>query len=545
MKKRGLLILLAVLMPAAPAVAQEFSPFLFKDMVDWRLYPEVAIQQNPSVILDIERLTLFPRLNISLYGDKSENTRPDGHAQERGTDSYKERAIYPLVGVEGYIPIRENMVAGGMLSFDPYWWKEEEEWKDYNFAGEDVTEEDANKFRTIQGGGGLAIGLWPIELGACLSYYNYKDPAEEEYNQISGNPATTETYTTEGAKAINKRNIFGVAVGARYPHEAMTAGLGVTFSLNTYDMNKWLIAVDKNGDGFDESIVDYEEYATSTDPWGAGLPYYDYMNEAKTTQLTVYPSLTYELSPAIMLIATGFWVPLSKESGTSYARTASTDKNESTYEENWGLQTGGLMCGVELRPSESLAVRVGLGYEHYGFKFSQEDLDATGASTYDPDNKDRYTEVAYGVGTGPDNDDVIWDSGYPTTSSENDIVFLTGAKWNPSDNVQLFGNASLQFEFWKDVYHVYDTDNSVVWEEVVKGNELYWDLDVLVGLAIRLSKRFVMAMTTGGIYSYGYRDSFKDSLPESSSPIPTGTAVDLRDSSDWSFSFGITGALEL
>ena len=185
MKKRGLLILLAVLMPAAPAVAQEFSPFLFKDMVDWRLYPEVAIQQNPSVILDIERLTLFPRLNISLYGDKSENTRPDGHAQERGTDSYKERAIYPLVGVEGYIPIRENMVAGGMLSFDPYWWKE-----------------------------------------------------EEEYNQISGNPATTETYTTEGAKAINKRNIFGVAVGARYPHEAMTAGLGVTFSLNTYDMNE-------------------------------------------------------------------------------------------------------------------------------------------------------------------------------------------------------------------------------------------------------------------------------------------------------------------
>ncbi|GAH88819.1 unnamed protein product, partial [marine sediment metagenome] len=234
--------------------------------------------------------------------------------------------------------------------------------------------------------------------------------------------------------------------------------------------------------GFDESIVDYEEYATSTDPWGAGLPYYDYMNEAKTTQLTVYPSLTYELSSAIMLIATGFWVPLSKESGTSYARTASTDKSESTYEENWGLQTGGLMCGVELRPSESLAVRVGLGYEHYGFKFSQEDLDATGASTYDPDNKDRYTEVAYGVGTGPDNDDVIWDAGYPTTSSENDIVFLTGAKWNPADNVQLFGNASLQFEFWKDVYHVYDTDNSVVWEEVDKGNELYWDLDVLVGL---------------------------------------------------------------
>ena len=129
MKKCGLLILLAALLLAAPAVAQEFSPFLFKDMVDWRLYPEVAIEQNPSVILDIEHLTLFPRLDISLYGDKSEYTRPEGHAQEGGTYNYKDRTIDPLIGIEGYLPIGENMAAGGGLFFDPYSWKEELEWK--------------------------------------------------------------------------------------------------------------------------------------------------------------------------------------------------------------------------------------------------------------------------------------------------------------------------------------------------------------------------------------------------------------------------------
>jgi opacity protein-like surface antigen len=548
MKRCGLLVLLAALLLAAPAGAQEFSPFLFKDMVDWRLYPEVAVEQNPSVILDIERLTLFPTLDISMSGYKSEDTRPEGHPLEGGTDSYKEREIDPFVGIEGYIPIGENMAAGGMLSFDPYRWKEEEEWKDYGAyaAVEDVTEEDENKYRTIRGGGAFATGLWPVELGAALFFSNYKDPAEEEYNQISGDPATTETYTTELFNGIEKRNIFGGAVGARYTRDAMTAGLGVTLSIQTEDLSEWLIAVDKNLDGFDESIVDYEEYLTSTEPWGLGLPYYDYLDETKTTVLAVYPSLTYELSPTIMLIATGFWIPLAKESETYYLRTTSTDKSETTGEYNYGFRTGGLMGGVELRPSASLAVRVGLGYEHYGFKFSQEILDATGSSTFDPNNKDKYTEVAYGVGTGPDNDEVIWDAGLiPTKSSENDIVFLTGAKWNPADNVQLFGNATLDFMFWRDVYHVYDTDNNVVWEEVDKGRGLDWTLDALFGLAVRLSERLVIATTAEGIYSEGYTIGWKDSLPESSSPIPVGTAVDLTEGSVFDFTLTISGALEL
>jgi len=545
MKRCGLLVLLAALLLAAPAGAQEFSPFLFKDMVDWRLYPEVAVEQNPSVILDIERLTLFPTFDISMSGYKLEYTHPEGHALERGTDSYKQREIDPFVDIEGYIPIGENMAAGGMLSFDPYRWKEEEEWKDFNFAGQDMTEEDENKKRTIQAGGAFATGLWPVELGAAIFFSNEKDPAEEEFNQISGNPATTETYTTEISNDIEKINIFGGAVGARYPRDAMTAGLGVTLSIQTDDSSEGLIAVDKNSDGFDESIVDYEEFATSTEPWGGGLPYYDYLDEIKTTVLMVYPSLTYELSPTIMLIATGFWVPLAKTSDTWYLRTTSTDKSETTGEYSFGLQTGGLMGGVELRPSASLAVRVGLGYEHYGFKFSQEDLDATGSSTFDPNNKDKYEEVAYGVGTGPDNDDVIWDAWIPTKSSENDIVFLTGAKWNPAENVQLFGNATLDFMFWRDVYHVYDTDNNVVWEEVDKGRGLDWTLDALFGLAVRLSERFVIATTAEGIYSEGYTIGWKDSLPESSSPIPVGTAVDLTEGSDFDFTLTISGALEL
>jgi len=166
---------------------------------------DIYLAANTRLLLGIERLTLFPALNISLDGDKSEDTHPDGHALQGGTDSYKERTIYPNVGVEGYMPVGENMAAGG----------------------------------------------------------------------------------------------------------------------------------------FDESIVDYEEYATSTAPWGLGFPYYDYMYESKTTELTIYPSFTYELSPSIMLIATGFWTPLSRESGTFYYRTASTDRASTPGRRTGASRPGG------------------------------------------------------------------------------------------------------------------------------------------------------------------------------------------------------------
>lgn len=555
MRNRWILMLAIGLLCVGTAAALEddYSDFLFKEMVDtWLgpdllLYPELGLERNPATALEIDQLLVFPRLSYTTddFGTgaadngQTVETIPEGQPQEGGTltttESYLSLGDFAsgtASGVEGYLPLDGGAVAGGSLLFGATVDNSEEVDDNFGTAGETITTTTADQSLSLGATGLFATELGSFGVGGGGYFMWSRDPGEEEFNQISGDPAAGETYTTDAFAFDDVVTMYGASAGLTMDQNGLELGVGLTADFSVDDASDGWVSVDQNANGFDESIVTIEEQQTSTDPWGAGNAFYERVDREQSFQLGVHPHAFYDLNETLTAIGSGYWYPFARRTETFYARTASANRNEQTEVWDSGLLNFGVLGGVEWAPAGGIAGRSGLGYELERTAYSQTDLDAGGATTFAAGNSENYEEVSYGVGGTPTNDDVIIDANFqPTRATSHLVSLLTGVMWNPGPEVRFFSDVELNVEFFRDEYNVFNVDDDTVWTEIDRSNEFDWSLGTLVGFAFDVNEWFTLGMTTSGLFSFGDRDGTRDELPSGPSSLTTpGNTTDERSS---------------
>ncbi|MFW6213057.1 MAG: hypothetical protein ACOC8L_09170 [Spirochaetota bacterium] len=547
MKQRFASVLLVLLMlgGAAWALEDNLSDFMFENMVDtWRessvnLYPELNVERNPSVALDVDRILLFPALDLDIFNFTDDvETIPEPLANAGGTETTTEKYFdFRDTGASGYIPLDGNMVVGGALFGGLFNYNREVVDANFSFANETITRTYQDKFNQLIIGGLFAIGLDALDLGVAARYERYGDPAEEEFEWIAGDPGADETYTTNLGSTGSTQNVIEAIAGTRLVQDALEFGIGAGFTVDTITWDEYQ-AVDTDADGYRDTVVPYEEYATSTEAWGLGFSFYDSKDETRETVVALYPHLLYELSDPLTLVASGYWFPISSSVVTFYERTAETDESITTSTTDSGLANFGLLTGVEWRPVNRLELRTGLGYEFSRWNYYDEILDATGTSTYDANNTGNYAEDALG-GVEPQEDDVV-SNGSRVSSTRQRVSILTGAMWNPVPRIRFYSDADFNIAFEKDEYKLYDTTAGDVWTETDESNDLDWSANVLVGFAFQMNDSLTLGMEISNrVVSRGDRGRSTDSLPTGPDGVTNNPGGNLIDTGDGRFSINL------
>jgi hypothetical protein len=558
------LVLLLVLAGAAWGLEDDLSDFTFKNMVDqWTdtqliLYPDLNLIRNPSMALDIGQVMVFPNLSVAISNSETEETIPAGEPQAGGylKQTNSSWMLWP-VGGEAYIPLSGGMIAGGELlgGFASNGSKDVD--SDFNTAGETITTTETDRRSFFAARGLFAMEVDSIGIGGRATFTLSSDPAKEEFDQVSGDPATAETYTTnDGVFTLfydDTTTTYGGTVGMRMASNGLDFGLGARLNAVTEDSSTGWKAVDKNGDGFAESIVSDETYYTTTETWG--FPFdtyssYDYKNQEQTMEVTLYPHLFYELGDGLRLLGSGYWMPIATETVTSYERTDTANENQQTTTFDSGLASFGALGGVEWSPMDRVSLRSGLGYEHERTVFSQNELDAGGTTTFDPDNTSRYAEVSFGAdlqdGQVINNaDNIITGTSTPTTETIHRVSLNTGAMWNPVSGIRVYSNAELNIQFENEVYKVFNTADNTVWTEEANSSDLDWGIDAVVGFAFQATDDLTLGMEVNDITSLGDADTATDSLPTGPAGTTTTPGDNLDDSNSGSFSLSIYAVLGL
>lgn len=562
MRRRILSAVAAVLVAATAAwgLEDDLSDFTFKNMVDGyagsalRLYPELDLYGNPSVAVALEQVILFPTLSLGLGSSRDVETIATGEPNAGATRTTTARTIglYP-VGAEILVPLEGGIVVGGSIygGIDADSDKEVDD--GYTTADETIITTDRDTRNLLSGSALFATALDELDVGARAFFTRRADPATEEFDQVSGNPAAAdETYTTEGGTAVGDRKYrevettFGGALGAGLESDDLRVGLGVAASHRIDDSSTGYVGVDQNGNGFDDTIVTVEQQQTSTEPWGGGLSHYDYLSRTTTSWIGVQPHALYRVDERLTAIGSGYWLPVARDVFTEYERT--DPANENVYRETVrsGLASFGLLGGVRWDRWSRLSLRSGIGYELARSTFAWEILDAAGASLFDANNTDNYPEVSYGVDGEPEDDEVIADAGTRadgtpawSVARTNRISLLTGAMWNPAAGVRVYSDGELNVSFGRQIYRVFNVDDDTVWSEEDPGSDLDWTLNALIGLAFDVGETLTLGFETGAILSTGTAGSYRDPLPTSTGGATTTPVDDVEEGRSRAFTLDV------
>ncbi|MCK4543755.1 MAG: hypothetical protein KAU17_16100, partial [Spirochaetales bacterium] len=281
MKKFILALILLTVVPFGFLFAQEIPLYVFLPSITGDLqymYPDLAYTRNPAVMLQFEKKMIIPDLYLYLNSRKDLRTRTiDGPGVIGGTFEQTYSYIHPRLGATMFFPVSDgNSVAGGRIIGDLY----SQHWLDtltnYNAATENEVQEDNNLRYNVTADVFYSLRLAGLDLGIIAGIYYYNDPKTEEYRMITNSDTVSVPYTLEGYKSSYSQVTPSFTIGTTLPVMEGTLGLAGRFSYSKDDWSGEWISVDKNADGFKESIVTYEEYATGDPAWGMDLPFYEY-----------------------------------------------------------------------------------------------------------------------------------------------------------------------------------------------------------------------------------------------------------------------------
>jgi len=523
------------------------------------LYPDMDWFKNPSNALQFDKKVLWPYLNYTGSTTKTTLTNLAQSAFPGGTQVTTTNTYSPTADIAGYMPFGKNMVGGAELYFSSLSTPGSVVRTNYTAATQNITTTTAGAFSpTLLAVGTFGMNLGGIGLGLSASYQNVSTQAKNQFNTISDAAVLSGAtyYSAGGAYSSGASNYtsndgtISATAGAHYSFGKLRAGLGVNFSSETIDMSTGLIAVDETGNGYRQTLVDINTFETSTQPWGAALAYYSHKNTESLTNLNLYPSATYELSPKLTVLASGFWKPVGTDNTITYTRTASTDKNQSTTSYNSGLGTFEAVGGVKYMLFPNLELRAGGGYSLSSTNYSTDTLNVAGTTTYTTGNSNHYAEVPNFAGnTDPTNGQVqATAGGIPTNKQVGTIIAVVGAKWSPFPKLAFFATASLTDPETTNTYYAFNTTTGKVWSEVQKTGGLNWSIGGVAGLAFQLTPNFTLATYTTALSNLGLSGTTttgSDGLPSSggtTSANLTGTSSVTTGSS---FNAFLTGILTL
>jgi hypothetical protein len=486
---------------------------------------------------ELDRPLLFPSIGFRITSESNVETVPAGQPSEGATltDESSSFNLYNDSGARVYLP----GIGGGVLGLGLVGglYNETSTIVDDEFSttGETITTEDGYASRQIAPNGLFAASLGSVDVGAGARVHYYTNPAQSEFDQVSGDPAANEIYTTEGSKEDRKYLNIAGAVGVVQRQAGTEFGLGVTLGRTTDDTSNRWVPVDKDGNGFNESIVEDETRVTSSESWGLGLDHYERVQKETRMHIGLHPHAIIELSSGLSVVASGYFYPISKTDVESFTHTDADDKSKYTSTSDSSLVNFGILGGVEQELFRRFVVRTGLGFETLATTFSQEDLDPNGDSTYDPDNTNHYREVSYGVDGRPNDGQVIADANDP--AYRRTIFSLpTGIMWTPVDDLRFYAEIEAQFVSETNTYNVFNQDDGVVWTEVEKRSDYELDLNPVIGFVFQATDSLAFGMQTWMIDTYLSGDKSTDALPEGPDGATTSPAGNLDDTAnnEWS-----------
>ena len=495
------------------------SDFYFYSLKDPDLYPEIAFRNNPAVLTNLrEKLTLSSTSISGLYETPVTTRLDDSIGQRTGTETNKRFLINPYIDMTFLTPgEKDGNLSGFDFTLDGTYDVKETIDKNFNAYTENRVTKDETLY--VAGNLGYTGASKANDLGlGYFGYYGYYfsphafkmvtdttfDPTLVSYNQtIPIMDKDVHIHSLSGG--------FGLAM----PILAGDLFLSAQYNGSLTDRSNKFVPADKNGDGFNETIMTNHDYSFIPIIIGEEKKQatgFSQLDLSLYTRLDVRPSFRFLMTKDLMMLFSGNYRVLDRVDRWDYERidygTADEDKDKSINisHADAGLTSFDVFLGfLFLKEDSDVEFRIGAGYSMYNERVTLEGLSPAGQRKFHSDNRNNYVEAA--LGTEPPNN-IIQDRGEinPSNTEQHTINFKAGLEYNLAPGVALFSSMNIGGSLQTKKYCMFNLDTVSAWSETETSGVINWNISAVAGLAFPLSEKLTCTLECGAMNTYGSYD---------------------------------------
>ncbi|GEM_PF-3482195 len=471
--------------------------FLFKDIKNAYLYPEISYSNNPVVLNRLNKALIYNNTNFALNIDTVQNTRTDDSIGSKGgTGTVTGIDLKPVADLISFFPFKKSVVGFG-ANYSMDYSRNDILFSNYNAPTENKTEITEND--KIETGGDLYLALkntGSFNLGFSAGYSFMEIPKSFSWiTDSSVNPALHYVDPAAYPNPIDSiTHTAKASIGIEFPLLETDILLSVNYVGDFTKRSDDFIAVDTDGDGYKETLMSYKDYMSRTGEGGPPETATSYNHEDNTisTRIDIYPVIKKELGENVTFILSGKYraVDYRVNNYKKQITTASILKDESWTKKIYdsGLTTFDALAALSFKnPKNKNEFRFGIGYSRVNEIYSQDGDSAEGNSLYSSLNTNNYTELS--LGDNPENDSIVNNDVYPSNTLTQKLLLIAGYQWSLLKQVSLYINMDITGSIVTKTYDAFNLDTRTVWEESHTSSTLIWDMDPLIGIAFPIGKK--------------------------------------------------------
>lgn len=474
--------------------------FEFYTLQDPLLFPETAFRVNPAVLRRLSKKLFLADTDVGFESTATTAERLDESVGSKGgTSTQLEQTFAPIVTFGLFSPLtkaKRKPVLGFTLGFDLTYDLEQQEYIDYRAFSENVVNKQLDTPLTVGPdfyfASTLGRGYWGFSTGYDFNYVpalfrkvtdaslpddgTYVDDTVREYDTFSHNAAAS--------------------LGTVFPiSRAAELSVAVNYNGAFTDRKKEYIAIDKDGDGNNETIMEYSDYLFFE---GTGGPAtvaesYDAKDLTISNRVTVHPAMRLYVADSVELFFGGEYTVLDLDHRTSYQRIRLVGDPEAEDESikyetfNASFTSFDVLGGLAVRIGANSLMKIGLGYLRDDRRFAQDGRTAAGGLLYNRENTGNYPEL--NLGLEPANNSITGSVENPSRDLAQSIVLRVGVENKPSSGLQTFLSFDLTASRTKETYYAYNLDTRSVWYEESVSEGILWELTPVAGVAFPVGKK--------------------------------------------------------
>jgi hypothetical protein len=524
------------------------AEFEFYSLQDPLLFPETAFEVNPAVLRRLNKKFLLFDSDLSLESSSTTAERlDDSIGSKGGTYTQLSQDFTPSAALGYLSPLskaKRRPILGAVLDFDMTYDLEQQEYIDYQAFSENVVNRQLDTPLTVGSdfffASTLGKGFWGASAGYAFNYIpalfrtvtdaslpddgTYVDNTVREYDIFSHNAAAS--------------------LGTVFPiSRAAEISVAVNYDGAFTDRKKEYIAIDKDGDGNNETVMEYGTYVFFE---GAGGPAtlaesYDAKDLTISNQVTLHPSMRLYVADKVELFFGGEYTVLDLDHRTSYQRIRLVGDPEEEDESikydtfNSSFTSFDVLGGLAVRVGANSLMKMGIGYLRDDQRFSQDGRTAAGGLLYNRENTGNYTELSLGLE--PANNSIIGNVENSSKDLTHSLILRIGLENKPKSGLQTFFAFDLTASRNKAVYYAYNLDTRSVWYEESVTEGILWELSPVAGIAFPVGKNGAWSVSLKGTGSFGDPERTTETAPfdESQQKATTDGSIDLAKTADFNF----------
>ena len=499
------------------------SDYTFVMLHDPLLYPETAFELNPAVLTKLKQKLVL--IGTDAVFERSEKTleRLDGSlGLKGGTMTSVSQSFLPNAGFSAFIPKGKRgaeKTLGFSLSAEAAKLMEQDSFTDYNFYSERTNRKLDDL--TWNAGGDLyyAKAGKSAVYGASAGYvYDYAPALFREETDASVVPSALAIKETLRDSRIITHGLES-AVGMSFPlSSAAECSLSLRYVGAFRDASNKMTPFDSDGNGTLDTVMPESAYALYT---GAGGPLkaataYDAKDITIDAALTIHPYLRLYLMKDVELFLSGDYSLLNISDRSAYEHYTYADSLEADQSFSHGTFDGGLssfaiMPGVSVRTGKTGLLKIGAGYRRSDLRYRQDGTSREGLNAYSRLNPENYTELALGLE--PKNDSLVDSGVIPSRDLEQTLMFKAGWENRVSSTLSLFFRTDVSASRRERTWNAFNLDTRSVWSETGKDESLKWQLNPILGLALKTGKSGMFTLDVGRSASTGSVGSENETAP--------------------------------